>query len=81
MSSVSRTVRFCTPPVRKPLGPPLGSHAGYLIIHCTFTVHAPQLGVRVAQTAGVSVLDLVYVLGIIAVFALVGLVAWGVEKL
>jgi hypothetical protein len=37
--------------------------------------------VRVAQTAGVSVLDLVYVLGIIAVFALVGLVAWGVEKL
>ena len=28
-----------------------------------------------------SVLDIVYVLGVIAVFAPVGLVAWGVEKL
>jgi hypothetical protein len=27
------------------------------------------------------VLDLVYVLGVIAVFALVGVVGWGVEKL
>lgn len=30
---------------------------------------------------GVSVLDVVYILGIIAVFALVGLIARGVEKL
>jgi hypothetical protein len=28
-----------------------------------------------------SVLDIVYVLGVIAVFALIGFVAWGVEKL
>jgi hypothetical protein len=28
-----------------------------------------------------SVLDIVYVLVVIAVFALIGLVAWGVEKL
>lgn len=30
---------------------------------------------------GVSVLDLVYVLGVIALFAVIGLVAKGVEKL
>jgi hypothetical protein len=30
---------------------------------------------------GVFVLDIVYLLGIITVFALVGLVAWGVQKL
>ena len=30
---------------------------------------------------GVSVLDVVYILGIIAVFVLVGLIARGVEKL
>jgi hypothetical protein len=28
-----------------------------------------------------DMLDLVYVLGVIAVFALIGLVAWGVAKL
>jgi hypothetical protein len=28
-----------------------------------------------------SVLDIVYVLGVIAVFALVGVIGWGVEKL
>lgn len=30
---------------------------------------------------GVFMLDIVYVLGVIAVFALIGVVAWGVEKL
>jgi hypothetical protein len=28
-----------------------------------------------------SVLDIVYVLGVIAVFALIGFVAWGAQKL
>ena len=30
---------------------------------------------------GVFMLDIVYVLGVIAVFALIGVVAWGAEKL
>jgi hypothetical protein len=41
---------------------------------------APRSAARTV-TGGVSVLDLIYVLGVLAVFALIGVVAWGVEKL
>lgn len=38
-------------------------------------------GTTAAYGWRICMLDLVYVLGVIAVFALIGLVAWGVAKL
>ena len=44
-------------------------------------VRPSRLAARGIRLIGVSVLDVVYLLGIIAVFVVVGLIARGVEKL
>jgi hypothetical protein len=63
-------------PVRNPLGPAKLRESRYLLGDATPT------GARHAhRPMELSVLDLVYVLGIFAAFALVGVIAWGVSKL
>jgi hypothetical protein len=62
--------------VRNPLGPGNTRLHGYLLGYAT------PAGARHAhRPMELSVLDLVYVLGIFAAFALVGVIAWGVSKL
>ena len=61
----------------------IGGGASVLVLHleCSETLPAGcTRGLR-HPIHGVSVLDVVYILGIIAVFVLVGLIARGVEKL
>jgi hypothetical protein len=61
----------------------IGGGASARVLHrrCSATLPARcTRGLR-HPTHGVFVLDVVYLLGIIAVFALVGLIARGVEKL
>lgn len=58
-----------------------GASAGVLHHRCSETLPARRhRGLR-HPNHGVFVLDVVYLLGIIAVFVLVGLIARGVEKL
>ncbi|MBC7402224.1 MAG: hypothetical protein H7279_03455 [Microbacteriaceae bacterium] len=42
---------------------------------------ASPVGARERNSNGVPVLDIVYVLVAVAAFAVIGFVAWGVEKL
>ena len=48
---------------------------------CRCGIHVPLSGRVVLLQMELLVLDIVYVLGVIAVFALVGAIGWGVEKL
>jgi len=48
---------------------------------CRYGTHVPPSGRVVLLQMELPVLDIVYVLGVIAVFALVGVIGWGVEKL
>jgi hypothetical protein len=50
-------------------------------VSCRYGIHDPLPGRVVLLQMELSVLDIVYVLGVIAVFALVGVIGWGVEKL
>ena len=43
--------------------------------------HAPRIGRRLDRSAGVPVLDVIYLAATLALFALVGLIAKAVEKL
>jgi hypothetical protein len=54
---------------------------------CIYSVVVPKwcraslVGARERNSDGVPVLDIVYVLVAVAAFAVIGFVAWGVEKL
>jgi hypothetical protein len=61
----------------------IGHAASARVLHlrCSETCPPAAPAARVTRESGVFVLDVVYILGIIAVFVLVGLIARGVEKL
>ncbi|AWB94501.1 hypothetical protein DCE93_01450 [Agromyces badenianii] len=61
----------------------IGAEASVRVLHrrCSELLPARRARGRGICESGVFVLDVVYLLGIIAVFVLVGLIARGVEKL
>ncbi|RXZ67749.1 hypothetical protein ESP51_16530 [Agromyces albus] len=61
----------------------IGTAASARVLHrrCSERLPARRVSGRRPSNLGVFVLDVVYLLGIIAVFVLVGLIARGVEKL
>lgn len=75
-------VRVCGGGVRIPLGRQSGRVGGCLLGCCApVGATASHRDRAISSPEGATVLDIVYVLGIIAVFVLVGLVGKGVEKL
>ncbi len=64
-----------------PLGRRFWAPCGYSIRTCATAAHRPGIGQGVTLLNGVIVLDVVYAVGVIALFALIGLLAKAVEKL
>lgn len=64
-----------------PLGREISPAGGYSIRACATAAHRPGTGQGVTLLNGVIVLDVVYAVGVIALFALIGLLAKAVEKL
>lgn len=58
-----------------------GVRFGGVASACATTAPGPSCGPPVPTIFGVFVLDIAYVLGVIGLFALVGLIAKAVEKL
>lgn len=74
-------VRICAKAVWESLGPRVCRECRYLIGCCATAAGATRPGRVIPLQMESFVLDIVYVLGIIAVFALVGVIGRGVEKL
>lgn len=73
-------VRFRAIPVCVPLGLRFRRERGCLIGSCALRCAAPERGPQSLRSES-FVLDIVYVLGVIALFVIVGLVGKAVEKL
>jgi hypothetical protein len=74
-------IRITWIPVRDPQGSPKRRRLGCFLGSAAKAARPPRTRPAASETHGVSVLDVVYILGIIAVFVLLGLIAKGVEKL